>query len=822
MSDDQSGVAGTRAATFAGEVFPAELAELTLRRHALGLPLPGGSEARPQTAHGLQGLALSGGGIRSAAFCLGVVESLIRRRTLVAFDYLSTVSGGGFLGGCLSAALRRGGRPELLEMHDHGDLPLVELLRGRVKYLASGGLLAALIMPALALRGILHVSLLWLPLVVLAVFLTESGLELVYWLSPSLLDGGSGWVLFGTLPTIAVALAHPIAMRLGRDRARSRQRWEGWAAAALALGIALPVLGWGLCEIDNVINEETSPLMDLLRLGPGAFSIGAGFVIALFIIGLVSRRLGGLRNMVLVLFIGMLGPLAVAFVYIECCVHIITSPTMWTGANKDVLTVACRDAYVASKAASNAASEGDPLKASAALAAEARAHHDAIEQIFRFKRLEYARYDLVEQACAFKNADEQLSANLVYQRRDEVGVPSWVSRGEQALLGTRPSTMTLSVKNFQSANHEDHHLRLEELSIVWYGTAAWWFYLLGCLLFLFNRSFLNANLISQHGFYRDRIARAFLRFLRQGLGDVPPRLSELGGVDSVAPCHLINTAVNLPATRDTLVGERRTESFLLSKLYCGSGPTGYWPTAEIEAVESDFDLASAVAVSAAAAGPNMGAFTVAPLRFLLTQLNIRLGYWFPNPQACAAGHWWRIRTPPGLLALAREAFGLLDERQARVNLSDGGHHENLGLFELLRRRCRTIVCVDAEADPELRCSGLIACMLKARVDLGVRLEVDVAAMATSARRWTVATIDYGHGDFGTLIHLKLGRSGDEPSLVVAYAGQHPTFPHQSTADQFFTEDQFEAYRALGQHLADQMQDDPAVASLLQVPPHTAC
>lgn len=805
VSRDQQGGAGAGAATFAAEVFPAELAELTLRRLALGLPLPGGSDARPQVAHGLQGLALSGGGIRSAAFCLGVVESLIRRRSLATFDYLSTVSGGGFLGGCLSAILRSGGRPDLLDVRKHGDLGLVELLRGRAKYLASGGLLAALVMPALALRGILHVSFLWLPLVVLAVFLTEVGLEFLYWLSPALLDGGSGWVLCGVVPTIAVALAHPVATRLGRDRARSRQRWESWATAALALGIALPVLGWGLCEIDNVINEETSPLMKLLRLGPSAFSIGAAFVIALFILGLVSRRLSGMRNLVLVLFIGLLGPLAVFFVYIECCVHVITSPVMWTGTSKEALAGACQQAYdIAAR---------DPVKESAALAAGARANESAIARIFHFKRLEFARYDLIDQACAFIREDERLNARLVFRRQSDVGLPTWMSVGEQVLLGTRPTTVTLTVNNFQSRNHDDHHLRLEELSILWYGTAAWWFYLLGFLLFFFNRNFLNANLISQHGFYRDRIARAFLC---HDLSDSLPRLSELGGKGSGAPCHLINAAVNLPATLDARVGERRTAGFLLSKLYCGSDPTGYWPTAEIEAVESDFDLASAVAVSAAAAGPNMGTFTVAPLRFLLTQLNIRLGYWFPNPRACASGRWWRIRMQPGLLALSREALGLLDERQARINLSDGGHHENLGLFELLRRRCRTIVCVDAEADPQLSCGGLIACMLKARVDLGVRIEIDVAAMASSPRRWTVATIDYGDGDLGTLIHLKLGRSGDEPSLVAAYARHHATFPHQSTADQFFTEDQFEAYRALGQHLADQMQDDPTVASLLQV------
>src|SRR5206468_3283551 len=57
---------------------------------------------------------------------------------------------------------------------------------------------------------------------------------------------------------------------------------------------------------------------------------------------------------------------------------------------------------------------------------------------------------------------------------------------------------------------------------------------------------------------------------------------------------------------------------------------------------------------------------------------------------------------------------------------------------------------------------------------------------------------------GHLLYIKLSRTGNEPPHVNYYQSQHAEFPHESTADQFFSEDQFEAYRALGHHVADDL------------------
>ncbi len=144
-------------------------------------------------------------------------------------------------------------------------------------------------------------------------------------------------------------------------------------------------------------------------------------------------------------------------------------------------------------------------------------------------------------------------------------------------------------------------------------------------------------------------------------------------------------------------------------------------------------------------------------------------------------------------------------------MSDGGHFENLGVYELIRRRCRHIVLCDAGADPELSFWDLGSLVRKCREDFGVRIEIDVSPLLKKSGsphgRWhcAVGRIHYDDVDKkanpGTLFYVKPSLTGDEPSDVRNYVVDHPTFPHESTADQFFSESQFESYRALGQHIA---------------------
>jgi hypothetical protein len=196
----------------------------------------------------------------------------------------------------------------------------------------------------------------------------------------------------------------------------------------------------------------------------------------------------------------------------------------------------------------------------------------------------------------------------------------------------------------------------------------------------------------------------------------------------------------------------------------------------------------------------------------MTLLNIRLGYWLPNPRLGRKVSWLSrigLRRRPGPKYLLKEALGMVDECGKYVNVSDGGHIENLGLYELLRRRCKFIVAVDGEADPDMTFGSLVNLQLYARLDMGIEIKMDLDPIrkddeGLSSRRWALGKIRYGPGEEGVLLYIKSSVTGGEYEYVRAYRAKNPSFPHESTAGQFFTEGQFESYRALGYQIADEL------------------
>jgi hypothetical protein len=161
--------------------------------------------------------------------------------------------------------------------------------------------------------------------------------------------------------------------------------------------------------------------------------------------------------------------------------------------------------------------------------------------------------------------------------------------------------------------------------------------------------------------------------------------------------------------------------------------------------------------------------------------------------------------------LAKEMISCLHERSSWVNLSDGGHIENLATVELLRRRCHTIIVGDGEADPAHAFNGVGNLIQMARVELGITIELALDSLRlgnktrTSAAHWAIGRIHYPARDgmeseIGYLIYLKSSVTGDEPEDVLQYRCEHPAFPHEPTSDQFFAISQFEAYRTLGMHI----------------------
>ncbi|MFQ5506884.1 MAG: hypothetical protein ACE5F1_19100, partial [Planctomycetota bacterium] len=335
--------------------------------------------------------------------------------------------------------------------------------------------------------------------------------------------------------------------------------------------------------------------------------------------------------------------------------------------------------------------------------------------------------------------------------------------------------------------------------------------------------FTDVNRSSLHNFYRDRLSRAFIwRIPKKGESPQPAdelKLSDLNPRDSTAPYHLINAALNLQASRDADLRDRQSDFFVFSKHFVGSerGNVGFCPTLEIEDADRHLDLATAMSISGAGVSPNMGTHTIRPATFVLALLNLRLGYWLPHPVTVNQGRdenaFVRLLgigkrrlglTRVGPIYLLREMFGLVSAERSNLNVSDGGHLENLGLYQLLRRRCKYIVVCDGEADPELAFGSLARVMRYARTDLATEIDIDLDGLrldenGRSRRQCAIGEIEYPDGELGHIVYVKAAVGGDEVEYVREYRKNHPAFPHESTADQFFDEAQFEAYRALGYH-----------------------
>jgi hypothetical protein len=318
---------------------------------------------------------------------------------------------------------------------------------------------------------------------------------------------------------------------------------------------------------------------------------------------------------------------------------------------------------------------------------------------------------------------------------------------------------------------------------------------------------LNVNLTSPHRLYRDQLARTFIQSSESN--SVPIPLYTINPDDS-APYHLINATANLPSSTSVVLRERKSDFFVFSKYWCGAPSIDYCETPKWQTDGTPLDLATALAVSGAAASPHMGLGSISSLTALLAFLNVRLGYWILRPER---KHLFRT---PGFLRLAQEMTGIaMSEEQVWINLSDGGHIENMGIYELLRRRCKFIISIDGESDPQSTFHGHLTLVRHAQIDFGIRIEPyltelrpDITSKFSQAHtmlcRVHYPAVGDQPGGHGLLLYMKLSVTGNEAEIIKRYRSVHPEFPHQTTLDQFFDEEQFEVYRQLGVHVAEGM------------------
>lgn len=342
------------------------------------------------------------------------------------------------------------------------------------------------------------------------------------------------------------------------------------------------------------------------------------------------------------------------------------------------------------------------------------------------------------------------------------------------------------------------------------------------------------NIFGLNQFYRNRLVRCYLGATRWRMGlRTPHAFTGFDSQDDLeladfrnppasdpanppppersyrGPFPILNGSLNLGGSSDLGVHTRHSASFAFTPLRAGADrkAVGYAPVYRDrtgKAFAGGVKLGQAVSVSGAAASPNMGYSTSPLVAFLLTMFNVRLAWWFPNP---GRKHWDAPRLPISTWYLVKEMFGLADEHNHFINVSDGGHFENLGIYELVRRKCKVIIACDAECDPNLTFGSLGNLIRLCEVDFDAKIEIDVDSVQKqqdtrlSRAHCAIGRISYANGSRGYLVYLKSSLTGDEDVSIEQYHSSHHDFPHESTSDQFFAEDQFESYRRLGYHVA---------------------
>lgn len=722
--------------------------------------------ADPTTAHKLTGLCLSGGGLRSAAFSLGALQALFfhcgkrsakGRSDLPMIDYISSVSGGGYMAACMSLGMTRSGGEFPFGDANNGstETSTTRHLRDNSRYLLAGGIVSFIFV---YLRGVIAGLMCILP------------------------------------PLIAVAAI--LALFFHEPRMLETPPWAiGWFKEAYVTSY-IPVISFAaicamaLLALLAVVVSLFSPFQAVSARRRFAAIVGAFLGVPLLVVLVLEGHVALLRA------------------------YFVSDGTLF-----------------------------GPEGGVSFLSVTAGKLRDWAQTVAPFF------FALTALALPFIKRIAESAAQTT-QTTYSAKFASVLSRITLPVLAIIvPFLLWLLMMVMAITMIEKGYFLFEK------ATPTWW--LPGAIaVFLVSYFLIDYNANSLHNIYRDRMSRAFLASGKAlAEKDSDKRKELLNDDDRIAlseistdhtPYHLINTALNIPGSAWANQRGRNADFFIYSPKFIGGELTGYIDTKSAESRVSTFNLGTAMAVSGAAVAPNMGMLSVRLMSITLAVLNLRLGRWAANPRRLKDASEVTYRHFPGARHFLREAFnktgiGSTDNGKGEagaamasgankpfVYLSDGGHIENLGAYELLRRRCRLVICVDGERDPDISAGALAQLERFARIDLGVRLHIDVTPIAIGhqAASWAMSketeplkqadaqagphvalgVIDYpavpgGPGaEIGAFLYVKSSLSGDENAYVAAYKAEHPAFPHETTGDQFFTEEQFECYRALGEHI----------------------
>ncbi len=794
------------------------------------------------------GLALSGGGVRSATFAFGLMRGMAQshtrqlaasdpaRRTLVTdgllgrLDYLSTVSGGGYTGGmygrlvatyglsCAQGLMSRGGSPE------HGGSPVLEWLRRNGRYLTPSGsrdfgiAIVTYVRAWLAIHIEFMFACICLGLLVVLPHLLQHTFQV---LQP---DGWERWhTPWWALSVTIFAVVAP-GLVAGYWAARdapdptARRLTPGWRDALFlltaAVGASLLLVsvrpGGALDPIEHALNWPTAAALAVVSLVAGQLLVMLWMLLsrephALRVARLRNWLTRALRQVSLVaLTLAGLGALdRLSWWVLQ---EIQTEKNQWllggVGAG-GVLVVVLRSLM-------------QPLQQLAS-----NTDHRARDWLPRL-------LDFVSVAGLLV-----LVTGWLVVLQWFVFAPTTV--GE--LTGLPP------------------YLRISLLFGVWLGWV---------LLTAGNAQMANTS--SLHSFYRARLTRAYLavgnrdRSMDRNAGSRADVTRVVEGDDTRlrhyrpelngGPIHLVNTCLN--QTRDDKSG-------LYNADRKGTAVTATWRGFEVGpygfiAFRPDHDAGSLgrwVAVSGAAASPGAGSYTSRGLALLVYFLGVRLGHWMRAPEQPVekrvqlrwlSGLAWRAMPKPMMLASEASATFFGVERPWWY-LSDGGHFENSGVYSLLKREVEFIILSDASSDASYEFGDIENLVRKARIDFGAEIDFyshdEAASLFTlgsseltvlspehmannhSCRGVLLARIRYRerpgpvakdgspgspYRPEGTLLVIKPNLHDALDVDLLAYARKHESFPHESTGDQSFDEAQWESYHRLGEDFGRAMHE----------------
>ncbi|QGZ58399.1 patatin-like phospholipase family protein [Paraburkholderia acidiphila] len=790
---------------------------------------------------GAWGIALSGGGIRSATFCAGLLNALAQNRVFHRFDLMSTVSGGGYIGATIGKLFQNAGECDKAPLDVEQALADMDArrfsgwLRANGRYLIPGGTRDILFAVANFIRALLtvHAHLAVLSLVLGSLLV---GMDLAMWGWADCISSGAScrapsWITTDTLaavspwPTIWILL--PLLVWFGAALvfaygAAPEEKSANFSARHGLVALACAATIYAMFHFGVFASDEQGRGMyfDRVRM-PIVWFVGIVALLAACIVGIVlawilrhtgSREPEHLRNR----FTRWLA-LDLRIIFAVIALGIIDGLAWWL-ARGDLDGQSTAGASIAVTAVVLRALLPKLAELPQNLAPQTRA------------RL----LDLVNLAGL---------ALLILL------VVFWVSLVHRAAMTALFPGDGMIALDFASATQWLAIIGGPALAVV-----------------LLTSSDSNAlNRSSLYAFYRARLVRSYLgaanprRFdsrsndataavpLHPSENAQPSAVDEVHPLDDVSihayapheaggPVHLINVCLN--QTRDPRGGlcNQDRKGLLMTIGPSGHCRVGRGPWQRMAAAGAP-SLGSWMAISGAAVGPGLGMNTRPGLAALSMIAGLRLGYWWDGdslprgPGDTRKSRWQRVLSPKYGQFFA-ELFGHFDGQSSRYQyLSDGGHFENTGAYTLLQEQCELIVMADCGADARYSFRDLENLVRKARIDLQTEItflrpkaelahaiprfgSIDDIASPEGSTCLALARVTYrDHGQTGHVIVVKPNISADMPVDLVNFKADNPLFPQESTTDQLFSEAQWESYFRLGQtlglHLNAAVLDDIA-------------